>query len=281
MRLRVIGTIKIANQWIKNIPGKNSEGEDAPWCIIQKGTKKILSRHTTKEKAEAAFRAMELHKHGAFGKKADLLNSEKITSKEDLKNSFLEDFFDFYEEPEDDASFVKSKKYKSFCRKWKANILVTIDAMSDKAFPIIVADEHNRGISMGLTAWLETTDSWEMAEEGDYSGFEDCFNYLIRSLKELSDNAEGDADLLHGMGIKSKRAVATEYRFITDSGPGDHTVRDSKTNEVVTVLGRYGVWAVDSRGKANVIDQSDDLKKLMQEYSIPRDRVYDMDGNRI
>lgn len=34
------------------------------WVIVQKGTGKVLSRHDTREKAEASFRAMEMHKHG-------------------------------------------------------------------------------------------------------------------------------------------------------------------------------------------------------------------------
>lgn len=34
------------------------------WVIVQKGTGKVLSHHDSREKAEAAFRAMEMHKHG-------------------------------------------------------------------------------------------------------------------------------------------------------------------------------------------------------------------------
>lgn len=34
------------------------------WVIVQKGTGKVLSRHDSKAKAEASFRAMEMHKHG-------------------------------------------------------------------------------------------------------------------------------------------------------------------------------------------------------------------------
>jgi hypothetical protein len=34
------------------------------WVVIQKGTGDILSRHATREKAEASFRAMEMAKHG-------------------------------------------------------------------------------------------------------------------------------------------------------------------------------------------------------------------------
>lgn len=35
------------------------------WVILQKGTGKVLSRHATKAKAEASFRAMEWSKHRA------------------------------------------------------------------------------------------------------------------------------------------------------------------------------------------------------------------------
>lgn len=36
------------------------------WCVIQKGTGKCLSKHDSKEDAEASFRAMEMHKHEGF-----------------------------------------------------------------------------------------------------------------------------------------------------------------------------------------------------------------------
>jgi hypothetical protein len=35
------------------------------WVVTQKGTGKVLSRHTSQAKAEASFRAMEASKHGA------------------------------------------------------------------------------------------------------------------------------------------------------------------------------------------------------------------------
>ena len=35
------------------------------WVIVQNGTGKVLSRHATRAKAEASFRAMEASKHGA------------------------------------------------------------------------------------------------------------------------------------------------------------------------------------------------------------------------
>ena len=63
-------TAKVANKYIVNKPGKNSEGEEAPWCITQKGTGKILSRHTSEAMAEEAFGAMEQSKHGSYVIKA-------------------------------------------------------------------------------------------------------------------------------------------------------------------------------------------------------------------
>lgn len=48
---------KEANQFIKEQGGK--------WVITQKGTGKVLSHHDSKEKADSAFRAMEMHKHGS------------------------------------------------------------------------------------------------------------------------------------------------------------------------------------------------------------------------
>ena len=65
------GTIeKQANQYIVNRPGKDSEGNEAPWCILQKGTGKILSRHKTEKLAEESFSGMESSKHGSTTKTA-------------------------------------------------------------------------------------------------------------------------------------------------------------------------------------------------------------------
>lgn len=50
------------NQYIKYRPSKDHPGE--PWVIVQKGTGKVLSHHASEDKAEASFRAMEMHKHG-------------------------------------------------------------------------------------------------------------------------------------------------------------------------------------------------------------------------
>ncbi len=43
------------NPWIRR---RGSE-----WVIIQRGTGRVLSRHSSREKAEASFRAMERSKH--------------------------------------------------------------------------------------------------------------------------------------------------------------------------------------------------------------------------
>lgn len=54
---------KEANKYIKERDGK--------WVIIQKGTGKVLSTHDSKEKADASFAAMEMHKHEGGKKTAD------------------------------------------------------------------------------------------------------------------------------------------------------------------------------------------------------------------
>jgi len=49
---------------VKYVKGhKNSKGEDAPWTIVSHETGKILSSHTSKEKAEEHLRQMEYYKH--------------------------------------------------------------------------------------------------------------------------------------------------------------------------------------------------------------------------
>lgn len=55
-------------------------------------------------------------------------------------------------------------------------------------------------------------------------------------------------------------------RFITDLGPGPHTLTNETTGEVVT-LGRYGVWAsAAAYRKAEVIEIGDDLEALQAKY---------------
>lgn len=34
------------------------------WVIVQRGSNKVLSRHRSRKMADAAFRAMEMSKHG-------------------------------------------------------------------------------------------------------------------------------------------------------------------------------------------------------------------------
>jgi hypothetical protein len=47
----------VANRYIRRRGGQ--------YVIVQKGTGKVLSRHATRAKAAASFRAMEASKHGA------------------------------------------------------------------------------------------------------------------------------------------------------------------------------------------------------------------------
>ena len=47
----------MANHYIR-------QTSDGRWVILQKRTGVVLSRHDTKEDAEASFRAMEANKHG-------------------------------------------------------------------------------------------------------------------------------------------------------------------------------------------------------------------------
>jgi hypothetical protein len=52
-------------QYIHHRPGhKDSEGQDAPWVVTQKGTGKVLSSHPSREVAIDSFKAMMQSKHG-------------------------------------------------------------------------------------------------------------------------------------------------------------------------------------------------------------------------
>jgi len=51
------------NKFIQYRKGhKNKDGEEAPWVIISNKTGKVISSHTSKEKANSAFKAMMYYK---------------------------------------------------------------------------------------------------------------------------------------------------------------------------------------------------------------------------
>lgn len=60
---QILTKTKTSNKYIKKHGDK--------WVIIQKGTGKVLSTHDSEEKANASFRAMEMHKHEGSTKTAD------------------------------------------------------------------------------------------------------------------------------------------------------------------------------------------------------------------
>lgn len=65
--------------------------------------------------------------------------------------------------------------------------------------------------------------------------------------------------------------------FITDNGgPFDMIADNGKSMGQVA---RYGVWRYHrSRGKHQVIDTGNDLKKLLEQYDVPAERVYVLKG---
>jgi hypothetical protein len=54
-------------------------------------------------------------------------------------------------------------------------------------------------------------------------------------------------------------------RFISDNGQ-ELEAKDTATGEVVCVIPRYAVWGDTGRGKAEVIEVSNDLEALQTQY---------------
>jgi hypothetical protein len=51
-------------EFIKHVPGhKNSNDEDAPWCIVSHETGKVISSHKTKKEAEEHLKHMHMFKN--------------------------------------------------------------------------------------------------------------------------------------------------------------------------------------------------------------------------
>jgi len=78
--------------YVKNCPGhKNSKGENAEWCIVSHETGKILSSHTSKEKAESHLQDMHTHK-GTIEIEGVFLNKEGYLIKANGQPLTIEEF---------------------------------------------------------------------------------------------------------------------------------------------------------------------------------------------
>lgn len=54
----------LLQEFVKQIPGhKNSNDEDAPWCIVSHETGKVISSHKTKKEAEEHLKHMHMFKN--------------------------------------------------------------------------------------------------------------------------------------------------------------------------------------------------------------------------
>lgn len=71
---------------------KNSKGEDAPWCIVSHETGKVLSSHTSKQKAEDHLKQMEMHKHMSEIEIDGYINKEGYLVKQDGTEYTMEEF---------------------------------------------------------------------------------------------------------------------------------------------------------------------------------------------
>lgn len=66
MKLRLIASFS-KESYIKYVKNhKNSQGEDAPWCIFKHDTDKLLSSYPTKAEAEKALQRMHIFKKGSM-----------------------------------------------------------------------------------------------------------------------------------------------------------------------------------------------------------------------
>ena len=123
---------------------------------------------------------MRLRLKASLIKKAYFFEAQDLATKARFRKAFIEWFDETYLTsygPEVDPVFLTDPVYLDLTQKWKQESLAAIDAVPRQAFPIT---EQELDLS-----WIETSDAFQMAEEGDYSGYQDCFDLFINSLERL------------------------------------------------------------------------------------------------
>ena len=90
---------------------------------------------------------------------------------------------------------------------------------------------------------------------------------LIRALLLLSMGCN--------MNLRKYLIEGKVANFIIDAGK-ELKVTDAKTGEVVMMLPRYAAWGPKNKGKNEVIDQDNNLPKLLKKYNLTKDDVHRM-----
>lgn len=109
-----------------------------------------------------------------------------LQSKAAFRLEFLQCFEEYYVNADwSDLTLEPAPgSWEALCETWKAEVLVTIDAMPDSCFPL-----NESHIS---TLWLETSDSYDIYETNlDPCGFTECFLMLRQSLEAWSQAEVG------------------------------------------------------------------------------------------
>lgn len=71
-KLAYLKFLKSKYSYVKYVEGhKNSQGEKAPWCVLEHDTGKILSSFKTEEEATSQLRNMHIHKKGSLDPKKE------------------------------------------------------------------------------------------------------------------------------------------------------------------------------------------------------------------
>jgi hypothetical protein len=123
-----------ANQYI--------EKRGDQWVILQKGTGDVLSHHDSEEKAESAFRAMEMNKHG--GKKMTAFNeddyrlgwalaeSDSPLPQREASRSFLEGYADCLKDRLDPKTADQAPGYDTVAPAFDGQTRGVGDVLDDK-----------------------------------------------------------------------------------------------------------------------------------------------------
>lgn len=95
-----------------------------------------------------------------------------------LNDTYFEGYKQLPKEDEDYDFLLKVSKYAT--KKWKSKLLRALKALPGKGK---LPQGKDPDIDMP-TMWLETSDAFDMAEEGDWSGIDSVLGELLDYLKE-------------------------------------------------------------------------------------------------
>jgi len=174
MRLRHVSYIKYTKGH------KDSKGEDAPWCIYQHDTDKLLSSHKTESEAKSHLKDIYSHRGGNFvgvGTLDELCHTAQISSKYRYNDwSFFIDLLaEEYKTPDEKIfEIFKDRENRDSSAKLDPVVYATFLC---KLFIDVDYTEDEDALRDDVTGQIYTSDS-----EREYTAAEDMIIWLLKKV---------------------------------------------------------------------------------------------------